>query len=82
MKKRKRDMDWLALEMRLRQILKNTIKGAKTGGAAWRDGIIRMDAALAAYTRRGSELEFPESDVRENLLVSGEWDRLEGGIPK
>lgn len=70
-------MDWLGLESRLREILRETEVGSRTGGAAWKDGIRRIDAAIAAYTGRGNALREPD-DPRARALEDAEWQRLEG----
>lgn len=74
-------MDWLALESRLRSILRDAFEdgGPANGGSDDYAAIAlhRIDAAMAAHTLRGTcypredELDEPKRAAR-----SAEWERL------
>ena len=69
-------MDWLGMEYRLKVILRETEANAARDPDAWRAGIYRIDACVAAYTLRGHTLAAP-SDPKTSALVDSEWGRID-----
>ena len=59
-------VNWPSLEDRLRVILKETNKTKN-----WKEAVVRIDNAIAAFTGRGNSLELIDSEIEED-----EWNRF------
>lgn len=75
-KRKSLKMDWLGLESRLRAIIPQTHADASNREKAWKEGIFRIDAAIAAFTGRGGYLLDP-ADVSLSDIVTQEFDFYE-----